>query len=244
MQCVRRSAALFAVLVGEVVAVLAVHRLGSRAPFDLPLDRLQPWLDAAPEDALVAAMRVLALGCAWWLLLATVAYAGASVARVPGAVRACEWVTPRLVRRVVDRSIAASLVVGAFAPFGVARAAATISTPAPTAPHHVIVDVRSGKRVTSLPAETRVSGVVTTPAIPNVSAEPSPTSVVVAPGDNLWDLSAAELARATGRDRAGITDREIAAYWRIVCDANRDTVRSADVNLIYPGEVIALPPVT
>ena len=70
------------------------------------------------------------------------------------------------------------------------------------------------------------------------------TTVVVAPGDNLWELSAAALARGTARERAAIADDEIARYWRTVCDANRDALRSGSVNVIYPGETVALPPVT
>jgi nucleoid-associated protein YgaU len=67
---------------------------------------------------------------------------------------------------------------------------------------------------------------------------------VVTPGDNLWDLSAAALARATARERVTLVDDEIARYWRTVCDVNRDTLRSGNVNVIYPGEIVALPPVT
>ena len=52
----------------------------------------------------------------------------------------------------------------------------------------------------------------------------APSTVVVEPGDNLWDLSAAALARATGRERAALGDDEIARYWNVVCDANRATV--------------------
>jgi hypothetical protein len=74
--------------------------------------------------------------------------------------------------------------------------------------------------------------------------EPITATVVVTPGDNLWELSAAALARATARERVALTDDEIARYWRNVCDVNRDTLRARDVNVIYPGEIVALPPVT
>ena len=39
-------------------------------------------------------------------------------------------------------------------------------------------------------------------------------------------------------------DEEIARYWRTVCDANRDTLRSGNVDLVYPGEIVTLPPFT
>src|SRR6478672_11865777 len=99
MRKIRQSLALVVLLSVEAVAVVAVHRVGAHAPFDLPFDHLDPWLRAAPGDALAAALRAVALVCAWWLLLVTLAYASASVARIPGAIRACEWATPAAVRR-------------------------------------------------------------------------------------------------------------------------------------------------
>ena len=269
MQFPRRSAALVAVIVGEGLAVVAVHRLGDRPPFDLPFGQLDAWLDAAPEDALAAGLRAVALLCTWWLLLVTLAYAGARVARVPAALRACEWLTPSAIRRTVDRALAASIVVGAVTtPFG-ARAVARTSDPPPRSapPPSVIVDVRDGRSLDALPSATApplppepepASADPTDPAVTTTvsSADDAPTArpvddeqalvapstVVAAHGDNLWDLAAAALARATGRERAALGDDEVARYWNVVCDANRATVRSGDVHLIYPGEVLVLPP--
>lgn len=248
MQFIRRSV-LVALVAAEGVAIVAVQRLGSRAPFDLPFDDLEPWLHAAPDDALAAALRAIALLCAWWLLLVTLAYAGASAARIPSAVRACEWATPWAIRRTVDRALAASIVVGAVTtPFG-ARSLGHAADPPPPS---VIVDVRDGRGLDSLPADT------TPPpqpvSVPAFDAPEAPAAlpvvpafdqdaVVVVSGDNLWDLSAAALARATGRERGDLDADEIATYWSVVCDANRATVRSGDVNLIYPGELIVLPSV-
>jgi hypothetical protein len=238
-----RRPALVALVAAEAIAVVAVHHLGNRAPFDLPFDNLDPWLRAAPADALAAALRAVALVCASWLLLVTLAYAGASAARVPSALRACEWATPYAIRRTVDRALAASIVVGAVAtPLGVRSVGRAADPPPPS----VIVDVRDGRSLDSLPADTAQPVSVPTPSGPPEAAIAQAVeqgSVVVAPGDNLWELSAAEFARATGRGSADLANDEIASYWSVVCDANRATVRSGDVNLIYPGEVIVLPPV-
>jgi len=68
------------------------------------------------------------------------------------------------------------------------------------------------------------------------------TDVVVAPGDSLWELAAEHLARATGRPRAVVADVEIAPYWARVCDGNRDSLRSGDPNLVFPGERVTMPP--
>ena len=60
--------------------------------------------------------------------------------------------------------------------------------------------------------------------------------VIVEPGDHLWRISKRHLdsLEAFG---------PVAAYWRQVITANVDSLRSGDPDLIYPGEVITLPPV-
>jgi hypothetical protein len=246
---------LAALLAAESVAVVAVHRLGARAPFDLPLTALDPWLRATPADALAAALRLAALGVVWWLFAATALYIAAAVvgrrgrgrvARTAGALSA--RVTPRAIRVAVDRALATSITVGALLVPAGARAVAA-DDPSPS----VSVDVRDGRgegSITSLPTEPiepgpppQTTSEASPPALPTTSHTPEPSFVVVVPGDNLWSLSADALARATGRAHHVLTDDEIARYWIAVCNANRGALRSGDVNLIYPGEVVLLPPV-
>ncbi len=80
-------------------------------------------------------------------------------------------------------------------------------------------------------------------AIPNAAPAVVGSSYTVAVGDNFWDIAARHLADASGRKRAELTDDDILEYWVRVCDANRARIRSGDVNLIDPGEVVALPSV-
>lgn len=76
------------------------------------------------------------------------------------------------------------------------------------------------------------------PAPPGVDRPaPSPTSTVVGKGDHFWKISARHLKETGRHPRAD----EIGPYWRQVVDANRDTIRSGDPDLIYPGEVVLLP---
>jgi len=251
MRSLLRHARLLVLLVAEAAAVVAVYRLGSRPPFDLPLDNFHPWARAAPVDALLAALRVVALVGAAWLFAVTAAYALARGLGVRSALRVLEHATPNLVRRVVDHAVAASIVVGALA----------APVHAATKPAPVVIDVRNGRdhggSLSSLPADIRPSRAAPTatsvatpsPALPLPVPLPTtppppaqPASVVVQAGDNLWTIAADALARATARDRAGIADAEIARYWRAICDANATTVRSGNLDLIAPGEVIALPP--
>jgi hypothetical protein len=231
----------------EAAAVVAVHRLGGRPPFDLPLDHVEPWVRAAPADALLAALRVATLGASAWLFAVTAVYALARGLGVPSLLGVLERATPRLIRRVVDPAVAASIVVGALA----------APVHAASAPSPAVVDVRNGRQhagrpLTSLPVDPRRAGdapapvgaPAVTPSTPLLPGTPpaASTSVVVQPGDNLWTIAADALARATARDRAGLDDEEVARYWRAVCDANATTVRSGNLDVIVPGEVIALPP--
>jgi len=61
----------------------------------------------------------------------------------------------------------------------------------------------------------------------------------VVPGDNLWQIARAEVARASGTYRP--SDAQIAPYWNEVIAENRTTLRSGDPSLIFPGEVVELP---
>ena len=64
--------------------------------------------------------------------------------------------------------------------------------------------------------------------------------VVVHPGDNLWIIARAALAQS-GAHRP--SEHDVARYWRAVIVANRSTLRSGNPSLIYPGEIVALPPI-
>ena len=254
----RGALALPALLVGEALAVLALARLGDRAPFAIPHD-VGRWLRSAPPvDVLAAALRLVALGCAWWLLVTTTACILVRVCRLSAGIRVTAAVTLPAVRRAVDRALAVSVVVGTLA--GAAPAARADTGPGVTDPPVVVArpdapsaSVRAGRTgaIAGLPGTMAVpaaspvtTAAETTPTTspPSVAA-PVGGSVTVVVGDNLWWIAARQLAAATGRDRASLSDEEIARYWVGVCEHNRPRLISGDVNLIYPGEVVELPAV-
>ena len=68
---------------------------------------------------------------------------------------------------------------------------------------------------------------------------PGPNQVTVVSGDHFWKISDRHLSRQLGREAA---NEEVSPYWRLVIAANRDTIRSGDPDLIFPGEIITLPP--
>ena len=70
---------------------------------------LGDWLAAtAPDDAVVAVVRLVALVLAGWLLATTVVYFLARLTRVPALVRATAWTTLPAVRRVIDAALTQS----------------------------------------------------------------------------------------------------------------------------------------
>lgn len=64
------------------------------------------------------------------------------------------------------------------------------------------------------------------------------TTVTVAKGDHLWKIARRHLQAVMGDE---LSSRQITSYWRSLIVLNHDRLRSGDPNLIYPGEVIALP---
>jgi hypothetical protein len=69
-----------------------------------------------------------------------------------------------------------------------------------------------------------------------------PSAHTIEPGEHLWGIAAARLAEITGRDPASIPPEEVAPYWTRVCMVNEARLRSGVVGLVYPGEVVELPP--
>jgi nucleoid-associated protein YgaU len=290
----RRTLPLIAILAAEGGAVLLLYRLLREPGLAYPL----------------------AFGIAAWLLGSHLLYLGARAAGIPVAIRAAAQVTLPVLRRRVDRALAASVVTGALVVSGSPALAGAAPSPDPLvdvsvqvaepAPEptpagepirepidpvidpvieEVTVPVRSGRAgdpsavvdtlTTPLPpmepatkptpepkgAEpkggepTRTSPAKTRPPEPPAPAATEPalvvapvvtpaataTSYTVVAGDSFWEIAARHVASATGRDRISLTPGEIHGAWVRMCDANRVRIRSGDVNLIYPGEVVDLP---
>ena len=103
-----------------------------------------------------------------------------------------------------------------------------------------------GKRVTIavvlvMIASAAMAEPAGTPSFVPVSLGGGPAaqeSVVVQSGDHLWKISARHLEQILERPAE---TAEIDPYWRAVIETNRASLTSGDPDLIYPGEVIALP---
>jgi hypothetical protein len=175
--------------------------------------------------------------------------------------RFLELATATAIRRLVDAAVvmtaagalsapAAAVAGGPTAPVRDGRArdasgvtTATVRTPlAPAVAPAVPAPSTATPAGAAAPAQLG-SAPASVPA-PATAVTGEEQHVVVA-GDNLWDLAAARLTRLAqvdgrGPDRLG--ERDVARYWQLVCDANRARLRSGDVDLVFPGEVVVLPP--
>jgi hypothetical protein len=243
-----------AVLVAvEAAAVVLLHQLGRARELQVPLDDLKRWLDTTdPELATIAGARLVALGLAWWLLGSSLLYLGARGLRRDVVTAAIGALTLRATRRVLDRMFVAGVLVTALT-----RAPVATAGPLPE-PAGVSIEPRSG-RVDDAPASLRGAvrdgrdlpashdGQPFDPALPSrdpapakpAPAGPSPTAgYVVVSGDSLW-LIAARIVAPPSPSTSDVP--AIAPYWRLLVEANRDSLRSGDPNLIFPGESVRLP---
>jgi hypothetical protein len=220
--------------------------LGRRPWLRIRWSGLGAWLRATPaEDAIAACVWFAAVGGAIWLTGSTLIYVIARASRVPALIRSVEWMTLPTIRRAIERTLGPVLV-----------AATMTATPvlAEPPPSFVVVVDRDGTLlppglVGPLPAHSETSAGAAGPAGPPLltnSQEP-PTAVVeasteavkVRSGDNLWVICRRHLTGALGRLPA---NDEIAPYWRQVIARNQPHLISGNPDLIYPGEVIKLPP--
>lgn len=193
-----------------------------------------------PALATVGVLRLVALGCGWYLLAVTVA---GGLLRLVGAARAATaveaWapgVVGRLLRRAAVAVAAASVVgavpAGATAPrdepvtmsrWSEEPAAAAIGEDDDGPP--VLRRLRDDAAGTPRPA-------------PVPDATPPAGVHVVRPGDHLWAIAEAALTAARQRP---VRDVEVAPFWRSVVAANAGVL--ADPDLVFPGQIVRVPPV-
>lgn len=248
-------------LVGvEAMAVALLHHLARVDPFGIEWADLGGWLSQAPaEAALGALLLVVALALAYWLLVSTIWYWMASHSGHPAAVGVAALLTLPVIRRLVGRAAALSVAVSSVAmPAQPVMAAWFDGAPVarvlvidqqdPLAPRAV---EQTGTNDVILPPHLR-SGAIDEQPSPVSQAPPQSTSDDrldpaatyshrVVRGDHLWSISENHLQAVTGSSDLG--EREIAPYWVRVIAANRDSIRSGNPDLIYPGELVILPPV-
>src|SRR5438445_8015065 len=216
---------LFGLISMEIGLLDACYRLQSlpylRTPGADP-SAWRLWLASTPpQDAVAALLRLAATAAAWWLLATTGLYLVARVVRVPAMVRTLEWTTPRVVRRLIDRAVALSVIASLAG--GTAAFAGGGNPPAPVvagvgrqpgillprgtrpgmqpqpSPEPLPVPIPP---VASIPPAAQVPPVAPVPessALREGAAPPGlPDRYTVQRGDNPWPIAANPLAASGG----------------------------------------------
>jgi hypothetical protein len=196
--------------------------------------------------ALVAAWTVAVVTSAWLFVVTGTCLLALSLGR-PRLARRLAPALPPGIRRMLEIAIVTACVAFPALPAGAVDAprvfVATVEdqpvvrAPAAVAPADSAPVPRATPRPPRRPdraSPTRSGAPIVAPVLV------APARVVVRPGDNLWLIARAALER---RSTARVDDSAVARYWRDVIRANQSTLRSGDPSLVFPGEMIALPPV-
>lgn len=241
-QRLRAAGGTAALVAGPGLAIVALHRLGSVGWLHIDWADLPGWMaDATLEEGVAAAARMVGLAAAYWLTGSTLIYLAASLTRIPVLIRAAGSVTLPLARRLVD-----GVVISTLAASTMAVPLVAVSLPdersMPVIPPQYVLDPTAppGPSAPPQPAPWHPPAPMAPLATSRPGVAASMFEVVVRQGDNLWTLAARRLEQAAARTPS---EDEIRAYWRTVIDANAGRIRSGDPDLIYPGEVIVLPPI-
>jgi hypothetical protein len=248
------------------VCVVVLHAAGDGAlatPSLLSLPVWPAWLARTdPVVASFAIVRLAALIVAAYALAVTLLGAGARAVGAVSIVAVLDRMTAPALRSLLAAGVSVGMAgtpAQAFAlPVRAAVAAQatapsdTVSpaSPAPTAVMHRLVEGDTGSPSSTAPADP-VAVTPDTPAgiQPPPAAAPTPAESAapttgerwtVRRGDCFWTIAEAVLAKASGRPPS---DGEIVPYWHKLIDANRSAlVVPGNADLIFPGQVFALPP--
>jgi hypothetical protein len=243
MSAAQRALRFVIVAALEVGALIWVGGVARNRWLRIDWSDLGRWMRINPtEDVIAAFVWVAVLGCAIWLTGSSMLYAMAYASRIRALIRSVGWVTLPAVRTASERVLGAILV------------ASTLAAPVGAAERAPVVVVDSDGFLlppgleTEVPADIRdpVGGISPGDPIPASSvgspvpiAAAAQTAVTVQSGDDLWAISRRHLSGLLGRRPA---NAETAPYWRQVVAHNRPGLISGNPDLIYPGELIELPP--
>ena len=215
-----------------VLTVAVVVLLASGSVLAVPPWRgFGRWL--AEVGAVEAAVSLARLAALFAVLVLLVLWAATAAAEAAGALRvaaAIDRVLPPMLRRVLGGvagvGVAGSVLVAVGS--GPSTSAAHGRPPAPVVATMAQVDVA----VLQVDEPQATMQVLDEP-----TAAPEVGGWVVAPGDSFWSIAEEVVAERLGRPGS---DREVAAYWAPLVEANRSRLPTGDPDLIFPGQRLAL----
>jgi len=183
--------------------------------------------------AVMTAWALAVLSSAWLLVVSAVCEVGLRT-RTTRITRVAARLAPRFARRLAEAAIVASFVAGPVVPAG---ASGSSTAPAQTEARDEPVVRSPAPRVEEHRAPPAPSPAPSAPT-PAPLGPARGQTYAVRTGDNLWRIARAELVR---RGNSQPDEATIARYWQAVIAANRTVLRSGNPNLIFPGELVALP---
>jgi len=217
-------------LIGALVAVMLLLRLGSALPWPEGVSRAQieRWLnDEGAVRASFALARAAALGLAVYMALLAVLTLVAALSGASVAARVALRIALPSLRPLVAPITAITLTVSSAVPaFAQER-----DEPAPVM--QVVASPDANPPVMRFEAAQP----------PSRAASPSSPvrTHTVAPGDTFWSI-AEDVVRTEARSTS---DHDVLSYWRALIDLNRDRLRvPGEPDLIFPGQVFELPPLS
>lgn len=249
----------------ELAVVVALHLAGTPAS-TVPIRSLGSWLSTSePTVVLLALARLSGLVIGYWLLTSTALYAAAHLCGWDSLAGVLRWVTLPVVRRVVHGVTAVSLTSASIVgPAAVSIAPAMAQgtdeitdgeTEDGETGDSIDDDESGGDGSDGAPGPVDAAGwpdldvaddfwvpeSVNQPTVADDDDDESePGTHTVVEGDNLWVIAENHLRDVAGRD---VTEDEICEYWVRLIAANEGSLRSGDPDLIYPSEILTLPPV-
>lgn len=234
MTVAERNRRLQAVLVLSALsaAVLAVAA-PSTHPSVTTWAGVERWYETVgPAPAAVGVVWLAALVVAAWLVVACLLQLIAGQARGGWLRSLADHVAPVALRGFVAASVTAALALGSPTGAG-AGDAPGIATLHPLGAEEV--PATSSTVVTS-PAVTPADAATATP-VPGTPVE----AYTIRPGDSFWSVARRRLADAA----PGAAPPSHHDYWRRLIAANLDRlVDPGNPDLLYPGQVLVLPPLT
>jgi nucleoid-associated protein YgaU len=200
--------------------------------FSLP-DTERWLLDQGPLVAAFALLRGVALLAAVYTTVIGAIGLLAVVARSSTLATITVRLTLPSLRPLIAPVAALTLTIGGALPAGAAAFAdRPPPDPAMRVSREVPPDAREAPVMQLLPAAPE-------PSPPLVALEESYT---VSAGDSFWSIAAQRVRIATG---LAPSDAEVARYWRVLIEANRDhLVVPGEPDLIHPGQIFTLPPLS
>ncbi len=212
---------------------------------------LDAWYEAlGPSGAALAVVRLLVGAVLLWLAMATILQLLATWVRSLRLL--ADLVAPPMLRGLAGgvASLSLGLVSGPPPLMGDEPSTAVLRplNDAPEADASVAPTSESTSTTTTLSPVTPAVVDSASQATPESPAAPPDAGLdgdgenyEVRPGDHLWALAAEVVGDSLG---TAPSDSDVARYWKSLMSANRDRlVDPTNFDLIYPGQVLRLPPV-